>query len=140
MTSSGVELVARLILDTSAYSHFRRGHNLVLDFVAGAGIVFLPTTVLGELEAGFELGSRAKDNRLLLGEFLDEPFVSSLPVTAAVARRYGQVFAELRRNGTPIPVNDIWIAASSLDCGGHLLTFDHDYKNVASLDCTILEP
>ncbi|GMR22286.1 MAG: hypothetical protein BMS9Abin37_0623 [Acidobacteriota bacterium] len=140
MTSSGVELLARLVLDTSAYSHFRRGHELVHDFVAGAGIVFLPTTVLGELEAGFELGSRPKDNRLLLGEFLDEPFVSSLPVTAAVARRYGQVFAELRRNGTPIPVNDIWIAASSLDCGGHLLTFDGDYKNVASLDCTILEP
>jgi len=112
----------------------------VLDFVAGAGIVFLPTTVLGELEAGFELGARPKDNRLLLGEFLDEPFVSSLPVTAAVARRYGQVFAELRRNGTPIPVNHIWIAASSLDCGGHLLTFDGDYHNVPSLDCTILEP
>jgi len=140
MTSSGVELVARLILDTSAYSHFRHGHDLVLDFLAGAGIVYLPTTVLGELEAGFELGSRAKDNRLLLGEFLDEPFVSSLPVTVAVARRYGLVFAELRRNGTPIPVNDIWIAASTLDCGGHLLTFDGDYKNVASLDCTILEP
>jgi len=140
MPSSGVELVARLVLDTSAYSHFRRGHDLVLDFVAGAGIVLLPTTVLGELEAGFELGSRAKDNRLMLGEFLDEPFVSSLPVTPAVARRYGRVFAELRRNGTPIPVNDIWIAASTLDCGGHLLTFDGDYKNVAPLDCTILEP
>jgi tRNA(fMet)-specific endonuclease VapC len=112
----------------------------VLDFVAGAGMVFLPTTVLGELEAGFELGSRPKDNRFFLGEFLAEPFVSSLPVTPAVARRYGHVFAELRRNGTPIPVNDIWIAASSLDCGGHLLTFDGDYKNVASLDCTILEP
>ena len=67
-------------------------------------------------------------------------FVSRMPVTAAVARRYGQVFAELRRKSTPIPVNDIWIAASSLDCGGHLLTFDDDYKNVASLDCTILEP
>ena len=110
----------------------------MLDFVAGACIVFLPTTFLGELEAGFELGNRAKANRLLLGEFLAEPFVSSLPVTAAVARRYGQVFAQLRRKSTPIPVNDIWIAASSLDCGGHLLTFDYDYKNVASLDCTIL--
>ena len=54
MTSSGVELVARLVLDTSAYSHFRRGHEIVLDFMASAGIIFLSTTVLGELEAGFE--------------------------------------------------------------------------------------
>ena len=140
MTSSGVELVARLVLDTSAYSHFRRGHELVLDFMAGAGIIFLSTTVLGELEAGFELGSRAKENRLMLGELLDESFVAVRPVTAAVARRYGQVFAQLRRSGTPIPVNDIWIAASTLDCGGHLLTFDDDYRTVASLDCTILKP
>ena len=140
MTSSGVELVGRLVLDTSAYSHFRRGHELVLDFMAGAGIIFLSTTVLGELEAGFELGGRARENRILLGEFLDESFVAVRPVTATVARRYGQVFAQLRRCGTPIPVNDIWIAASTLDCGGHLLTFDDDFRNVASLDCTILKP
>jgi len=112
----------------------------VLDFMAGAGIVFFSTTVLGELEAGFELGNRPKANRILLGELLHEPFVGVRPVTAAVARRYGQIFAQLRRSGTPIPVNDIWIAASTLDCGGHLLTFDDDYKNVASLDCTILKP
>ncbi len=140
MTRSGVELVARLVLDTSAYSHFRRGHERVLDFMAGAPIIFLSTTVLGELEAGFELGRRAKENRVLLGEFLDESFVAVRPVTAAVGRRYGQVFAQLRRSGTPTPVNDIWIAASTLDCGGHLLTFDDDYSNVASLDCTILKP
>ena len=95
---------------------------------------------LGLRHHRFELGSRAKENRILLGEFLDESFVAVRPVTAAVARRYGQVFAQLHRSGTPIPVNDIWIAASTLDSGGHLLTFDDDYRNVASLDCTILKP
>ena len=139
MTSSGVELVARLVLDTSAYSRFRNGHEIVLGFVASAETVIVPTTVIGELEAGFELGSRPKENRLLLGEFLQEPFVKVLPVTPSVARRYGMVFAQLRRAGTPIPVNDIWIAASTLDSGGHLLTFDTDFKYVPSLDCTILE-
>jgi tRNA(fMet)-specific endonuclease VapC len=107
--------------------------------VAAAETVMLPTTVMGELEAGFELGSRPKENRLLLGEFLQEPFVSILPVTVSVARRYGLIFAQLRRAGTPIPVNDIWIAASALDSGGHLLTFDADFGYVGSLDCTILE-
>ena len=62
-----------------------------------------------------------------------------MTVTPAIARRYGQVFARLRRSGRPIPVNDIWIAASVLDSGGHLLTFDQDFRHIASLDCTILD-
>lgn len=50
MTSSGVEPVARLVLDTSAYSNMRHGHETVLDFVSTARIVLLPLIVLGELE------------------------------------------------------------------------------------------
>ena len=140
MAASGADLVRRLVLDTSAYSHFRHGHTAVLDFVAGAGVVLIPVTVLGELEAGFELGTRARENRVVLGQFLEEPFVSLLDVTPSVARHYGRLFASLRRAGTPIPINDIWIAAATSDCGGHLLTFDDDYRKVESLDCTILEP
>jgi tRNA(fMet)-specific endonuclease VapC len=139
MKRSGTELVARLVLDTSAYMHFRHGHEVVLDIMAGAGVIHLPTTVLGELEAGFELGTRIKENRIVLGQFLEEPFVTVLPVTPAVARHYGRIFAQLRRAGTPIPTNDIWIAASVVDCGGHLLTFDQDYQRIETLDCTILE-
>lgn len=143
MTCSGAEVGGRLVLDTSAYSHFRAGDDRVLDWVAAAEIVFLPTIVLGELEAGFALGRRELANRTLLAEFLAEPFVAVLPVTPTVARHYGRLFASLRRVGTPIPINDIWIAATTLDCGGHLLTFDGDFSNVshiASLDCTVLTP
>jgi len=141
MTSSGNERpnhVSRLVLDTSAYSQLRHGHDAVLDAVAAAGAVLLPVTVLGELEAGFNLGTRAKENYTTLAEFLDEPFVAVLTATPSVARRYGQIFAGLRRAGTPIPVNDLWIAAATLDCGGHLLTFDEDYRQVQSLELTLL--
>jgi tRNA(fMet)-specific endonuclease VapC len=140
MIHSGVEPAVRLVLDTSAYSHFRGGDERVLDLIAAAEIVFLPTIVLGELEAAFSLGRRERENRTLLAEFLAEPFVSLLPVTPTVARRYGRLFADLRRAGTPIPINDIWIAATTLDCGGHLLTFDGDFRQIASLDCTVLTP
>jgi tRNA(fMet)-specific endonuclease VapC len=112
----------------------------VLELIAGAGVVFLPVIALGELEAGFELGTRAKENRIVLGEFLEEPFVSILELTPSVARRYGLLFARLRRAGTPLPINDVWIAAATLDCGGHLVTFDDDYRRVESLDCTVLSP
>ena len=51
MTSSGADPVSRLVLDTSAYSHMRAGHDIVLDMIAAAEIVLMPATVLGELEA-----------------------------------------------------------------------------------------
>lgn len=136
MTTSGV---SRLILDTSAYSHFRAGHDEVLDALARAERVLIPVTVLGELELAFEWGSRARENRRALETYLEEPFVDVLPVTHAVARQYGRVFAALRRAGTPLPVNDIWIAAATLDCGGTLLTFDRDFGRVAGLDHIILD-
>jgi tRNA(fMet)-specific endonuclease VapC len=140
MILSGVDLVGRLVLDTSAYSHFRAGDKRAVDLIAAAEVVFLPTIVLGELEAGFTLGRRELENRTLLAEFLAEPFVAVLQVTPTVARHYGRLFAALRRAGTPIPINDVWIAATTMDCGGHLLTFDGDFRNVAALDCTVLTP
>lgn len=140
MTLFGADLSLRLVLDTSAYSHFRAGNEQVLDLIAAAEIVFLPTIVLGELAAGFALGRRERENHMLLAEFLGEPFVSILPVTPGVSQQYGRLFASLRRAGTPIPINDIWIAATTLDCGGHLLTFDEDFEKVSSLACTVLKP
>lgn len=134
-----MSLTDRLVLDTSAYSHLRAGHVQVLDHVAGAALVVMPATVLGELEAGFELGRRAQENRRILAEFLDEPFTSVMEVTAATVRHYARIFAGLRRAGTPIPINDVWIAAATMECNGHLLTFDGDYRHIANLDHTLLE-
>ena len=130
---------SRIVLDTSAYSHFRGGHEGVLDVMARAERVLIPATVLGELEAAFLSGTRAGDNRRALDDFFDEPFVDLLPTTAAVARQYGRVFFTLRRSGTPLPVNDIWIAAAAIDCGGTLLTFDRDFGRIAGLDHITLE-
>ena len=134
MASSGADRVSRLVLDTSAYSHFRRGHSEVLDALARAEQVLIPVTVLGELEAAFESGARARENRRALEDFLAEPFVDAVDATPSVARHYGRAFAALKRAGTPLPVNDIWIAAATLDCGGTLLTFDRDVARVAGLD------
>jgi tRNA(fMet)-specific endonuclease VapC len=139
MKISGDEPIRRLVLDTSAYSELRAGHSLTLDLVAAAEVVLLPVPVLGELEAGFEFGSRTRENRMLLAEFLSEPFVSVLPSTPEVARHYGRIYAHLRRAGTPIPTNDMWIAAATLDCGGHLLSFDPHFHRLPSVPHTVLE-
>lgn len=129
----------RLVLNTSAYSHLRAGHAKVLDHVADAAVVVMPVTVLGEIEAGFELGRRAQENRRVLADFLDDPFTSVSEVTATTVRYYARIFASLRRAGAPIPVNDIWIAAVTMECNGHLLTFDQDYRRIVDLDHTLLE-
>ena len=140
MIGSRAEPIQRLVLDTSAYSHLRAGNSQVLDLVAGADIVLMPVIVLGELEAAFVAGSRAAANRADLAEFLDEPFVSIVDVTRSVARRYGEIHGQLRRGGTPIPVNDIWIAAITLESSGTLLTFDTDFRQVQGLGASILVP
>ena len=141
MTPSGssAERVHRLALDTSAYSRLRAGDTRVRDLIASADSVLVPTPVLGELHGAFELGSRVRENRVALSEFLDEPFVQVTPVSESVARHYGRVFASLRRAGTPIPANDIWIAACAIDQGACLLTFDRDFERIAALDRIVLE-
>lgn len=133
------ESPARLVLDTSAYSRFRAGDSRVHDFLAAAEVVLMPATVLGELHGAFEFGSRAKENRVTLAEFLAEPFVKVVPVTADVARQYGRVYASLRKAGQPIPANDMWIAAAAIDQGACLLTFDRDFEHVHGLDRVVLE-
>lgn len=139
MKTSGTEPIRRLVLDSSAYSQMRAGHSTVLDLIAASEVTMIPAIVLGELQGGFEVGSRARENRVTLEEFLAEPFVSVLPVTPETARRYGQVYAHLRRAGTPIPTNDIWIAATTLDCGGHLLSFDQHFQRIPFLPCSVLK-
>ena len=131
--------IDRLVLDTSAYSHLRKGHPEVLASLTAAVQVSIPVIVLGELEAAFERGSRAAENQRVLAELLAEPFVNVLDVTTTTVRHYARVFVSLRNAGTPIPLNDVWIAACTQECHGHLLTFDGDFLRVPALECTLLE-
>lgn len=128
----------KIVLDTSAYSHFRANHRDVVERIATADLVYLPTIVLGELEAAFRMGRRTADNRFKLEEFLREDFVAVLPITGDVARRYGELFVKLRAAGTPIPINDVWIAAATVDAGAHLVTFDSDFGRIETLERSIL--
>jgi tRNA(fMet)-specific endonuclease VapC len=129
---------SRILIDTSAYAHFRRGQSDMVDMLTAADTVFLSAVTLGELEAGFVLGSRPDENRSALRDFLAEPFVAVVPIVEAVAKRYGNLFAGLRRAGTPVPTNDIWIASCALHVGAQLITFDSDFDRFRDLDRRIL--
>lgn len=129
---------SKLLLDTSAYTKLRGGDERVAEAIAAARAVYVSVITLGELEAGALIGKRTAENRTALADFLSAPFVSVLPVTTEVSRLYGRLYAALRKAGTPIGTNDIWIAATALEAGAHLLTFDQDFARIAGLDATVL--
>jgi tRNA(fMet)-specific endonuclease VapC len=64
--------------------------------------------------------------------------VELLPVTRTTADRFGRIAAALRKAGTPIPTNDIWIAAHAFESGAELVTFDDHFAAVPGLVWTQL--
>lgn len=127
-------------IDTNVYSALRRGHVRVRSVLESADVAIVPTVVLGELHAGFAAGSRKQTNLSELETFLAKPGVQVYSVTAAVAARYGSIFHALRRAGTPIPTNDIWIAAIALERGARLVTLDTHFDAIPTLNVDRYEP
>jgi predicted nucleic acid-binding protein len=125
--------VRPLSLDTNAYTAFKRGDGDVLATLRQASQILVSVTVLGELLAGFAAGNREAENREELSRFLASPRVQVTPSSAATADLYALVYAALRRKGAPIPTNDLWIAASALERGAALLSFDAHFNQIDGL-------
>jgi tRNA(fMet)-specific endonuclease VapC len=101
----------RLALDTNRYTDLCRGAAEVVELVEHAEAIFLPYIVLGELRAGFALGSRGAENERILRRFLMQPGVAVLFADDQTTHHYSALYRQLRRQGTPIPTNDLWTAA-----------------------------
>ena len=122
-----------LLLDTSAYSAWCRGHQGVAARIHGAKRLFMSSVVVGELLYGFRHGSRYEENLKKLRQLLADPDVELLPVAWVTADRFGRIAAALRSRGAMIPTNDVWIAAQALEVGADLLTFDRHFDRVEGL-------
>ena len=125
--------MTQLMVDTSAYAAFKRGHASVVHSLKRSAEILLPTIVLGELWAGFEVGTRREQNRLELKSFLQSPRVVVAPINEETALRYATIHAHLRTLGWPIPTNDLWIAASAMEHGVTLLTADAHFLQVPQI-------
>jgi tRNA(fMet)-specific endonuclease VapC len=132
--------VRRIFFDTSAYSAFKRNHQRLRYRIQEATQILLNPVVLGELRAGFLNGTRLRENLAELGQFLDSPRVAVVPVDEETSERYAAIFDPLRQAGTPIPTNDIWIAASAMQCSSALLTTDPHFRLVTQVEVEIFEP
>ena len=95
-----------------------------------ASEIWLNTTVLGELLAGFKKGSRTVENERRLRDFLQEPRVRFAIMDEETAERYAVIRDHLRQAGKPVPVNDLWIAATAFQHGLRLLTLDGHFRRI----------
>jgi len=95
--------------------------------------IFLNSIVIGELMAGFIRGGRRKKNEDELRRFLMSPRVSLLDLGEETAERYAVILNSLWRAGTPIPTNDIWIAASAMEYGLRVVTTDEHFAKIPQI-------
>lgn len=125
-----------LLLDANAMISLFDGSDPELErALCGAEELVLPVVAYAEVVAGTESGTkRAKATIEALSSLMAMPNTRLLPVSEATARYYSKTYNLLKKNGTPIPTNDIWIAASTMEAGGILFTHDRHFLKIPMLD------
>lgn len=126
----------KLCIDTNAYSLLMAGNQALKELLEKADSIIIPAIVLGELYAGFEIGSRCEENRRRLKHFISATKAKIIPVSEETADHYGSLIKELRKKGKPIPTNDLWIAAITLESGARLVTYDAHFSAISGLIIT----
>lgn len=110
-----------------------RGERAIRDLLERAETVYVPFVVLAELRAGFRGGRKALANEQGLVRFLQRPGVEVLWPSEATTRIWAGLFLDLRTGGTPIPQNDLWIAALALEHDLVLASRDEHFRRLPQL-------
>ncbi len=126
-------MALKVAIDTNTYVDFARGDQSVREQLEQADAIAVPFPVLGELRAGFAAGSRVTANERRLRQFLEQPGVGVLWAAETTTPAYASLFAYLRQRGTPIPINDLWIAALCLEHDFPLLTNDRHFDGLPQI-------
>lgn len=123
----------RIALDTNRLSDLFRGDADLAKLLGRCDEVCVPFVVLAEIKAGFHGGSRQTKNEALLANLLARETVTILFATRETTEHYARLFVQLKRSGTPIPDNDLWIAAIALENDLPLLTRDRHFDYIPQL-------
>ena len=123
----------KIILNTGAYVGFKLNAVEIVDCIACADLVLFSPIVLGELMFGFRNGNRFKENMDDLNSFLQHEVVELTVIGNLTSNRYSRIAKHLKRKGAPIPTNDIWIAAQTMEHGAELITTDQHFEKINGL-------
>ncbi len=123
----------RLALDTNAYRLMMDGDAEAARLVRTADHLLMPVPVLAELRFGFLNGTKGRENEANLVRFLDRPRIEVLRCDEETAVRFAELKLQLKKQGTPIPLNDVWIAALVLQHHATLFTRDSDFARIPQL-------
>ncbi len=123
----------RVALDTNRYVDLCRGVPDTLDVLEQADAVVLPFVVVAELRAGFFYGRRSAENEKVLRQLLLKSGVHVQYADDQTTHHYATVFRQLRKQGTPIPTNDMWLAAIVLQHNLALHSRDAHFDHLPQL-------
>lgn len=123
----------KILLDTNSYTKLLLGEEPVLEALSEADKIFIPTIVLGELFAGFRGGTKEAKNKELLEQFLAKPQVEIVPIGKETAEIFGQIKYHLTQRGTPLPINDVWIACCAIEVGAVIITYDSHFSKITEV-------
>lgn len=123
----------RAAIDTNRLTDLFRGDIKLAEQLGLCDEVWIPLIVLGEIEAGFVGGTQRRTNERILNAFLSKPTVSVLIPSQETAHYYARLFVQLKQAGTPIPDNDLWIAALAIQHGLTLITRDKHFSRIPQL-------
>lgn len=123
----------KALIDTNIYTAFKRNQPDIVELFRTLDYIGLDITVLAELYSGFRGGNREKKNRKEIEAFINSDRVHLLFHDADTSDFYAQIFYRLKKNGTPIPTNDIWIAAAAMQNGLAMVTLDTHFEYIEGL-------
>lgn len=123
----------KVLLDTNAYSSLLSGDEKILHEIENSDIVYLSVFVIGELLSGFKGGSKEQENKNLLNRFLEKPPVEIINATTETSEFFAHIKNQLKKKGTPIPINDVWIAAHVFESGSTLVTYDKHFRKIPGI-------
>ena len=123
----------RAALDTNRLTDLFQGDAALAEWLGTCEQVWIPLIVLAEIKAGFLGGTEHRRNEALLQALLAKPTVEVLLPGRETAEHYARLFVQLKRAGTPVPDNDLWIAALALEHDLLLITRDRHFENIPQL-------
>jgi tRNA(fMet)-specific endonuclease VapC len=121
----------RFALDTNIISAWLKGEISIADRIDNAESIFLPIIVIGELYYGAGFSSQVAKNTQDIRKITSRYQLLSMDEDTTII--YGAIKAGLRKRGKPIPENDIWIAAITIQNDLVLATRDNHFKEIEEL-------